>query len=183
RRRATNREAARFRDRSGRRVATGGAAHAHGLLRRNAQVRRAGSAVGGTGGRARRHLQPGDDHVLAAHGPAPPHGPYAAGAVPATVDAAAAAVEPGGAGAAIRTGPRGRRDARPGARSRPAAAHRGGVRRRGGSRGRGRFARIRTQGGPARRAQACGLTSPFIVVAIATTIGFYDPHSRPATTP
>src|SRR5438105_4783231 len=55
RRHATNREAARFRDRSGRRVATGGAAHAHGLLRRNAQVRRAGSAVGGTGGRARRH--------------------------------------------------------------------------------------------------------------------------------
>src|SRR5205814_10176998 len=133
--------------------------------------------VGGNGGRGPLALQPREDPVLAAHGPAPPPRPYAAGAVPATVDAAAAAVEPGGPRAAVRAGPRGRGDARPGARSRSAAAHGGGVRRRGGSRGRGRFARIGTQGGPARRAQACGPTPPLVVVATTTTMGFYDTNS------
>src|SRR5205807_8740621 len=94
------------------------------ILRRHAQIRRTGGAVGRAGGRAGRHLQPRDDHILAAHRPAPPHGTHAAGAVPATAHAAATAVEPGGAGPAVPAGPRGRRDARPGARSREAAAHR-----------------------------------------------------------
>src|SRR5205823_8767819 len=99
-----------------------------------------------------------------------PHGPYAAGTVPTTADAAAAALEPGGAGVAVRAGARGRGDARPGARSRPAAAHGGGVRRRGDGGGHGGVDRIRSQDRPAGRAEACGPTPRRIVVVDTTTI-------------
>src|SRR5205823_1291172 len=83
----------------------GEAAHAHRVFRRDAQVRRTGSPVGRAGGRAGGHLQPRDDHLLAPDGPAPPHGAYAAGVVPAAADPAAPALEPGGAGQALPAGP------------------------------------------------------------------------------